>query len=1086
MQKSIRLALLLALAACTSFAQFDTATVLGTVTDPSGSVIANAKITLRNVNTAVAAITTTNSSGNFEFLTVRIGDYTVSAEAAGFTGLTTAPFNVAVSARQRVDLALKVGAATESITVSGAAALVESDSTDKGQVVNSDVIANMPLNGRAYSDLSLLAPGVQRSALSSAGDPREGSFNVNGLPSSQNNFTLDGVDNNSYGTSNQGFSNQVTQVSPDAIQEFKVQTNNYSAEYGRAGGAVINASMRGGTNKLHGSLYEYLRNTSLNATGFFKPAQNIKPVLIQNQFGGTVGGPIKRDRLFIFGDYEGFRRISKTLGFATLPTVSQRQGVLGIPVMDPTTGEIFNNGIIPQSRITDFAKKVMGALPDLNSPGSNNFQSLPRRRDANDKADIKIDDTINDKMTAFVRISHRKENNLVPGIIPGASGGSANGHVNIVNQQITAAVTYTPALSQLVEFRLGISKTKAGKTPLDFGAPGMLAAYGITGIPDDPAVAGGLNTQSIGGYTAFGRQNSNPQHQDPFVVNPRVNYTRVFNRHSLKLGYEHQRVNTDIEDFHPKYGEDTYSGQFSRPRVAIGGAFVAGTSGNNLYNIGDFLFGARSAYSITNTTEIHYRQRMHFLYLQDDWKVNRWLTINAGLRYEFATPQYEADNRLSNYDPATNSLVRAKEGSVADRTTINPDRNNFAPRIGVAVSVNPKTVVRTAYGISYIHFNRMGGENLLSYNGPTIVTVGINQTPQMGVCTANQAPSTCFRLTQQGYPENLATPQNYNPLTSRVNYIPRDYRSPYVQSWHFTVQRQLAETLLLDVAYVGTHGTKLMILADYNQARPAATASESLTVDQRRPIPGFSFIQVAFNGNSSAYNALQTKIEKRYSSSLYILNSFTWAKAIDYGSGHLETGNGDNSRYNIRDVRNERGLSGYDRRLNDTLTVTYKMPAFNGWGRYIYGGWRASLINSMYSGQPVNLTWSPASTAQLSGVLNYRPDQIGDPMIPSGQRTAELFLNPATVVNPPATRPYGTAGRNTAQSSATYTADVRLQKDFPLQWEGYRVSFQTECFNLLNKTNFKAPNSNRSNANFGTITSAFPARIMQFALRLTF
>ncbi len=1072
----MRLKLFLSLAVFTvsGFAQFDTATVLGEVHDPSGSVITGAKVTLRNVNTGVQAAATTNSVGTFEFLTVRIGDYDIKAEAPGFSTLTTEKFNVAVNARQRVDLKMQVGAATETVTVSGAAALVESDSTEKGQVIGAALVDNLPLNGRNSSDLSLLAPGVQRSLLGLADDPREGSFNVNGLPSSQNNFILDGVDNNSYGTSNQGFSNQVMQVSPDALQEFKVQTNNYSAEYGRAGGAVINASMRGGTNGFHGSLFEYLRNTSLNATGFFKPNGGVKPVLIQNQFGGALGGPIKRHRLFFFANYEGYRRVSKSLQFATLPTFDQRTGSIGLRVQNPLTGEIFTNGAIPQSQISAFARKVMGDLPIPNNPGSNNYQSLPRRQDINDKGDVKIDGTINSRTTAFARLSQRKQNDFVPAVLPAPSGGSSNGHVRVVNQQLTLAGTYTPSVSQLLEIRLGISRTKAGKTPIEFGAPGMLEGYGITGIPNDPEVSGGLNTQSISGYTGLGRQNSNPQHQDPFALNPRVNYSKIFKRHSLKLGYEHQRVNTDIEDFHPKYGQDTYNGQFSRP---------TGAGSNNLYNLADFLFGARSQYSITNTTVMNYRQRMHFGYVQDDWKVNSQLTITAGLRYEYATPQYEEGNRLANYDPAANKLIAAASGSIANRSTINPDRNNFAPRIGFAWSPNRKTVLRSAYGISYIHFNRMGGENLLSYNGPSIVTVTINQTIQQGLCSANQAPEKCFRPTQMGYPANLATPANYDPRTSRVNFIPGDFRSPYVQSWHFTVQRELAKNLLLDVGYVGTHGTKLMILGDWNQARPAVTG-ETLTVDQRRPIPGFSFIQIAYNGNSSAYNALQTKLEKRYSNGLFLLNSFTWSKAVDYGSGHLEANNGDNSRLNIRDVVNERGLSGYDRKFNNTTTISYQLPQGRGWASHMYGRWRTSVINSMFSGQPVNLTWSPAANSQLSTVLNYRPDLLGRPNTEDGD--PNNYLSRTTVVNPPGTRPYGTAGRNAATAPATFTTDVRIQKTFPLHWEKSRLEFQAECFNLLNKTNFRSPNANRSNTNYGTITGAFAPRIMQFALRFAF
>ncbi|MCU1235331.1 MAG: TonB-dependent receptor, partial [Candidatus Solibacter sp.] len=1022
-----------------------------------------------------ASTAVTNADFNYEFLTVKICDYTVNSSAPGVSPVTTEKFNVAVNARQRVDLTLQVGTSTESITVSGAAALVETDSSDKGQVVRAELIENMPLNGRNYADLSLLAPGVQRSLLGlDPSAPRESSFNVNGLPSSQNNFILDGVDNNSYGTSNQGFSNQVVQVSPDAVQEFKVQTNNYSAEYGRAGGAVINASLRGGTNQLHGSLYDYLRNTSLNAVGFFKPAANVKPVLIQNQFGLSLGGPVKRDKLFFFGDYEGFRRISNSLQFATIPTLDQRQGILGISVMDPTTGVVYPNGVIPQNLISAFAKKVMADLPAPVTGGSNNYQSLPRRQDYNDKADFKIDDTVNSKLSLFARASHRKENDYIPGVIPGASGGSSNGHVRIVNQQLTLGATFIPAVSEMLEFRLGLSKTKGGKTPIDFGAPGMLTGYGITGIPEDPIYSGGLNTQTISGYTGLGRQNSNPQHQDPFVVNPRVNFSKMFSRHSVKLGYEFQRVNTEVEDFHPKYGEDVYNGSFSRP---------TGAAGNNLYNLADFLFGARASYSITNTQLMQYRQRMHFTYLQDDWKVNAKLTINAGVRYDYATPQYEDQNRIVNYDPATNKLYPAKSGDIYDRSTVRPDRNNWAPRVGLAYSLNKKTVIRSAYGISYIHFNRMGGENLLAYNGPNIVTVTINQKPAQGVCTPNQDPTTCFRLTQQGYPANLATPANFDPKTGRVTFIPSDYRTPYVQSWHFTVQREIAKNLLLDVAYVGTHGTKLAVLADWNQARPAKPG-ENLTVDQRRPIPGFSYIEIAYNGNSSMYNALQTKIEKRYTKGLYILNSFTWSKSIDYASGHLETANGDNSRWNLANVPGERGLSGYDRKFNDTLTLIYKLPKGHGWGSYLYGGWNASMINSLFSGQPVNITWSPAATALISGVLNYRPNLVGNPNVDGGD--PNNFLDKNAVTLPDAQHPYGTMGRNVAKASPTYQTDVRLQKDFPMHWEKSKISFTAECFNLLNKTNFRSPNANRSNSNFGTITSTFPARIMQFAARVSF
>ena len=275
---------------------------------------------------------------------MRIGTYSVRAELQGFSAAIAENVAVTVNARQRVDLTMKVGDIGETVVVTGAARLLESESSDRGQVIGREQIVNLPLNGRAYADLALLSPGVRKSSIS---ESRDGSFNVNGLRSSLNNFILDGVDNNSYGTSNQGFSNQVVQVSPDAVEEFKVQTNNFSAEFGRAGGAVINATFRSGTNQFRGTAWEFNRNTSLNATGFFKPSSGVKPTLSRNQFGGVFGGPIVKDRAFFFANYEGFRQVQRTVTFASIPTMAQRQGVMGKPVRNPLTGEVYADGIVP-------------------------------------------------------------------------------------------------------------------------------------------------------------------------------------------------------------------------------------------------------------------------------------------------------------------------------------------------------------------------------------------------------------------------------------------------------------------------------------------------------------------------------------------------------------------------------------------------------------------------------------------------------------------------------------------------------------------------------------------------------------------
>src|SRR6476661_8280698 len=350
------LALFTLLGATCLYGQFDSGAILGTVHDPSGANVANANVILENTKTGVAVPAKTDANGNYEFANVRLGSYHVRVESPGFQTTTTENFDLVVNARQRVDLTLQVGQTSEQVTVTDTVALLQTDTSSRGQVINPRQIVDLPLNGRSYADLTLLVPGVAKSPLENQSDSsRDGSFNVNGQRSELNNFLLDGVDNNAYGTSNQGFSNQVIQPNPDALTEFKVETNNYSAEYGRATGAVINATIKSGTNQLHGELWEFLRNTDLNAVGFFKPVNGTKPAFNQNQFGAALGGPIVKNKIFVFGDYEGFRRVFHPVQFATLPTLSARGGSLGIPIKNPYTSAIYSNGVIPTSAITPFA-----------------------------------------------------------------------------------------------------------------------------------------------------------------------------------------------------------------------------------------------------------------------------------------------------------------------------------------------------------------------------------------------------------------------------------------------------------------------------------------------------------------------------------------------------------------------------------------------------------------------------------------------------------------------------------------------------------------------------------------------------------
>ena len=767
--------------------------------------------------------------------------------------------------------------------------------------------------------------------------------------------------------------------------------------------------------------------------------------------------------------------------------MAQRGGNLGRAVTNPLTGKTYADGIIPLSDITPFAQKVLAGLPEPTKPGTaNNFDSLPRREDFNDKFDVKVDHQFSSSFSGFARVSHRKLNNFEPPPIPGETSSPSNAFVHVLNQQFATGLTWVTKNQSLLDFRLGISRTEAGKEPPGVGGPGMLELYGIPGLPTDPRFAGGLTEQGVGGWTTWGRQNSNPQFQDPFVINPKINYTWVMGRQSFKTGYEYQTISTEIDDFNPKYGRDTYTGNFSRPTGA--------PADSATYNLADFMFGLRNSYALVNPFLAHLRQQMHFAYLQDDFRVNDKLTLNLGLRYELGTPQWEEDNFLTSFDPTTNTLVAAKDGSISDRALVDLDKNNFAPRLGLAYSIDDKTVLRAGFGKSYIHFNRLGGENLLPFNGPHVVGLSIAQTPGQGPCGPASTPRTCFRPTQQGYPEGLNVPANFSTLNARVNYIPSDNPTGNVQSWHVSVQREVLPRLLVDLGYIGNRSRDLMVLGDFNQARQNAPGENS-SLQARRPIVGFQDIQIAFAGGRADYQALQAKVERRFSGGFYLLNSFTWSRARDNASGHLEAQNGDNSRINYRDIDADFGTSGYDQPLNNTTSVVWELPVGRGkrWGndfsplmQGLLGGWRLVGINTMTSGLPVNLIYTPTSVASVSVATspNLRPNLVGDPVTPDGG--PGNYLDRTMVETPATSQPFGNAPRNSVRSPWFRQLDLGMHKTFDLGWQGTRLETRVEAFNVLNTTNFGAPNGNFSDTSFGTITTTAPAQQIQLGIKLTF
>ncbi len=1065
-------------------AQFETATVVGTVRDSSGAVVADARVSLTNLDTGVAQERTSDAAGNVEFFNVRIGRYVVTADKTGFSIAVVDNLQVTVGARQRVDIVMAVGQLTEKVEVVASSVQLQTDSSDRGQVISGEVTRALPLNGREYSQLALLSPGVRLSALNTGGfTPREGSFNVNGLRSTFNNFLIDGVDNNAYGTSNQGFSNQVMQPSPDAVAEFKVVTNNMSAEYGRSAGATINVAYNSGTNQFRGSGWDFVRRTDFNAAGFFKPASG-KPRFDRDQYGGVVGGPVLKNRAFFFADVEFFRQEREQPATSTIPTLAQRQGVLGVDVRHPLTGVIYPAGTpLP---MTAFAREVLTGLPAPTGGGtSNNYVISQLFANDTDKAGGKLDVVATPRLSLFGRIGWRDADILDDPPIPLPSGGDGNATTYVENTQVAFGATYVPRGTSLFEFRFGWSETTAGKNPAALGQPSALDEYGITGLPDDPRVSGGLPSQLITGYSNLGRQATNPQWQYPTVFNPKINYSWLNGAHSVKAGYEYQHVLTEVQDVNPLYGRDQYTGQFTKPDASL--------AANNLYNLADFMFGQRSTYALSNLLVANLQQDMHFGYLQDDWRVNDRLTLNVGLRYEFATPWTEDDNVLSNWDPATRTMVLARDGSLKDRSTINPDRNNFGPRLGFAWTPIERTVARGGYGISYVHFHRAGGANVLPINGPQVINAVAVQTP-------GQAD---FRTTEQGYPIGLTDPSRFNPLAANITYMPEDYRSSRVQSWFASVQRELADGLLLDLAYVGNRADGLLLFANYNQATPNNSAG-TIPLQARRPIPEFADITYSFNGGESRYHSFQGKVDWRVSRSLILMSALTLSQTKDNGAGSLESPNGNfPAPQDYHNLDAEFALSGYHQPYNSTTSVVWDLPVGRGrnylndaplWLDLFVGGWQVAGVNTIAPGEMVTLRYNPLASFQVSGIQqdfrganNYRPNVTGDVLAPEDSRTPQNYLNRDTVVIPTdPSQPFGNAGRNTVRGPMFWGLDVQASKRVPMPWPQGALELRVEAFNVLNRTNFRAPNGNRSEAGFGTITTTYDPRIVQLGVKLLF
>jgi len=1152
--------LLLILPSKAAFAQYDTGSIVGTIHDASGAVVPNVTVTVTNDATGIATVVKTTDSGDYDIPSLRAGVYTISASATGFATAQAKSITLSVGARERIDLVLKVGTAqATTIEVSDVALQVETESSQRDQTITGYQSAALPLVSRNYTDLLALVTGVrqaptQATTTTNINSPvRAGAYNVNGQRSMFNNFLLDGMDNNAYGESNQGFDNQIISIPPDSVAQFSVVTNNESAEYGRGSAATINVASQSGGNQIHALLYEFLRNTDLNAAGFFKPTTIgtngpvafKKPTSNRNQFGGNVGGPIVRDKMFFFLDYEGLRAITKPLYVLTLPTKNELNGILVVPVTNPVTGVTYPaNTAIPSAAFDPLSAVIVKAfqniagLPTSGSltTGQNaaDYSVLIPFRDYSDKGDLRLDYAASPSARYFLRISDHKETAINYPTIPEPLEGQVGGYQRILDQQIALGYTGSFGANRLLDLRLGISRTKAGKTPISEGtAPVLVNGAPIPGLGTLPAsFQGGLPAVSItGGFSSFGRQTTNPQFQNPAIIDPSVGYTWIKGNQSLKFGYEYEHIWMGVFDNNPPYGSFTFGGSYSSP-TKVADAYWA-----------DFLFGTTSAYALAGAFEAHLRQTLDSAYVQDDWKVSRNLTFNLGMRWEYGSPYSELNNYISNWDPVNqtvltinpkatlgNGITPTTGSGVYGKTLVNPDLNDFAPRIGFAWAPFSKLSVRGGFGTGYVHYTRAGSGDITAINAPQAQFAAVTQIapttsnhcstplPAQIIATGTTTP-TCYATASQGYPSGLVT--SFNPATDNITWVPKNTRDSYVENYYLAVQRQITKNSLIDIAYVGNHGLKLQAFLNGNQRNINVAQTTATTTVYSRPFASWpSDITEALNESYSNYNALEARYEQRMVAGLTLLNSFTWEHSLDNASASLE-GNTP-SPQDANNLKAEYAQSDYNLPIANITSLVYDLPFGRGraFGQHlnpfmegILGGWQVSADNTAQAGTPFNLTYGPnsnqlASTqivANYRGVNLYRPNRVpgvaltqGRSVVPSTTTGYIQYINYNAVALPAAKNaagayqpPFGNMSRNPGRTPALYQTDLDFNKRFNTPKEGTQIEFRSEFYNIFNHSNLYLPStiSGTQGANASTgglISSTFTPRVIQFALKLIF
>ncbi|MBV8820378.1 MAG: TonB-dependent receptor, partial [Acidobacteriaceae bacterium] len=1036
----------------------------------------NAQVRVTEQTTGVSITKNTTPDGYYTIPLLKPGTYSIDVTAAGFSSMTRKDLVLQIQQVLQQDFQVQVGGVQQEVTVTGGAPLINAETSEVGNVITEETTEQLPLNGRNFAQLGLLVPGVTPGPVGGIRQTGGGNetaragaeITTSGARGTFNLFTIDGLDDRdqSVGT---------LKVFPNLedISEFKVQVGNSDAEFA-TGGAIVNVVTRSGSNEIHGSAFEFLRNSALDARQFFD-AQ--KPPFQQNQFGAAIGGPIRKNRTFFFADYQGLRVHSSTTSILSEPTAALRAGDFSAypaKIYDPTTYNAATNtrtqfpgNVIPASMIDPLAQKILQIFPLPNLTGqANNLRLNPLAVQTQDQWDGRIDQTFSERDSMFARYTYGGADVTYPQALPVSKNGVLNplsfagsnrlNHAPSTQATVQEIHSFTPSLINQVA--LGYTRFYLEVTPIDLGNY-TSQLLGLQGS-NTSYVASGLASFSLSGYSGYS-SSSVPEivPQNTYQVSDTVSYTR--GSHAMKMGFSAVHNGFAFFQLSGSSGSLSFTGNFTNNPGSPSG------TGNGF---ADFLLGLPSSSTKAalpnGVPYVSYTEYGSFF--QDQWRASKRLTINYGIRWDVFTPPVERYNRQADFNPSTGGVDLAGQNGVS-RGILKTQPHDFSPRLGLAYRIGEKTVVRTGYGLYYFNEQGTGGSARLFINYPLSQQYSVS-------CSA----TTPCLTTASGIPNTLSSAN----LPSDV-YIPTRGLTSNMQQWNVTVERQLASSLVARGSYVGTRGNHLYIALDEDTAYPGPGS-----VPARRPWPQYASISSWEPIGISNYDALELSLEKRFSKGVSFLAAYTWSKALDMGGG----GNSASaeSRQNVqnpRDVKAEYGLADFNYPHRFTLSGLYDLPF--GRGRQwmtntnrpldmIAGGWQLSSIVTAQDGPPGTVTMA-TSTAN-TGTTQY-PNRVCNGNLPTSQRTIQRWFDPTCFTAPPLYT-WGNAGRNIIIAPGLVTWDLGAHKDFAIT-ERTGITFRAEFFNVLNKPNFSYPNRSIGSVAAGTITSVVTTgRQIQFALRL--